>query len=296
MKETTAADESLSQFAKSLVVAASKEGKTVGLVAGALGVLPWQRFGGVVDKPDNLHVIALDSGAATGIKPFLELCKAPKEAFSVRIYNMADDVRSVSTRDEDWDFTFFHAFKQVAKRVQERAQKGTSLVLVSSLTTLALTLQRSLAGAPGDDAARGSGMDQAKWGELGRQVNELRNMLQQDYWHCVWEGHVYKPPATGQGRDADSSKESIQVQGSSGHNFPNNVEQVFRFRRDFGNTHEGTRVERVALDTRPSMDFLAGGRGFTEYLDAKEADMTVAFRKIGLKCGRWGYVKKKEKK
>lgn len=288
MKETTAEDESLSKFAKALVVAKSKEGKTVGLVAGALGVLPWQRYGGIVDRPEHLHVIALDQGAAAGIAPFLKMCGAPKEAFKLKIWQMQDDVLAAAGQTGDWNFDFYNALIQCVKRIQDQT-KGTGAVIVSSLTTMAQTLQRGISGPPGDDRKKGGGMDQAKWPELGRQVNEIRNVLQKDLYHIIWEGHVYKPP--GMPGTQDTQKESIQVQGAAGHNFPNNVELVLRFRRDYGNTHADTRIDRVFLDTQPSMDFIPGGRCITEKLDAKEDDMTKAFYKLGYKVGRWNSKK-----
>jgi hypothetical protein len=291
MKETTAEDGGFSQYAKALVVAASKEGKTVGIVANLLGVLPWQKFGGVVDRPEHLHVIALDAGAATGIPSFLKMCGAPEEAFKLRIYNMKEDIDAVLKHDGDYNFDFFNSLVQVIKKIQDRVAKGgTHAVLASSLTTMFPILQRAISGAPGKGL---SNMDQNKWGEVGRQVNEVRNLLQQDTYHCLWEGHVFKPPETGQGGEV--KKETIQVQGSAGYNFPNNVEQVFRFRRLFGDSWEKTRIDRIVFDTRASLDFLSGGRNFTENLDAKEADLTAAFAKLGLKVGQWGR-KKKEKK
>jgi hypothetical protein len=291
MKETTAEDGGFSQYAKALVVAASKEGKTVGIVANLLGVLPWQKFGGVVDRPEHLHVIALDAGAATGIPSFLKMCGAPEEAFKLRIYNMKEDIDAVLKHDGDYNFDFFNSLVQVIKKIQDRVAKGgTHAVLASSLTTMFQILQRAISGAPGKGL---SNMDQNKWGEVGRQVNEVRNLLQQDTYHCLWEGHVFKPPETGQGGEV--KKETIQVQGSAGYNFPNNVEQVFRFRRLFGDSWEKTRIDRIVFDTRASLDFLSGGRNFTENLDAKEADLTAAFAKLGLKVGQWGR-KKKEKK
>lgn len=288
MKETTAENESLSSYAKELIVAKAKEGKTVGLVAGALGVLPWQKYGGIVDRPEHLHVIALDQGAAAGVSPFLKMCGAPKEAYKLRLWNMQEEVLKASGEAGDWNFDFYNALILTIKKIQDKIQ-GNSAVIVSSLTTMAQTLQRGIAGPPGDDRKKGGGMDQAKWPELGRQVNEIRNILQRDEWHCIWEGHVYKPP--GMPGTQDTQKETIQVQGAAGHNFPNNVEHVLRFRRDYGNTVGDSKVDRVYLDTQPSMDFIPGGRLITEKLDAKEDDITKAFFKLGYKVGRWNSKK-----
>ena len=133
-------------------------------------------------------------------------------------------------------------------------------------------------------------MDQSKWLDLARQVNEFRNLFQAGDWHCLWEAHIYKPPPTGQ--DKKERPETIQVSGKSGYNFPNNVEQIFRLRRIFDSPYERTKIDKMYLDTRPSLDFIAGGRCFTEDLDPKETDLTLAFAKLGLKCGRWGAPKK----
>lgn len=296
MKEQSGETYQSGDFAKALAVAESKVGKTTFLVASALGVLPWQKFGGVVDKPENLHVIALDSGAVSGVSSFLKMCDAPAEAYKFRVYNMQDDVRRISTAESDWDYSFFNNMVQTIKKIQDRCKSGSPMVIVSSLTTLALTLERALAGAPGDSAKKGAGMDQSKWTDYARQLNEVRNLLQQDSWHMLWEGHVYKPPNTGQNKKAeDDRKETIQVSGKAGYNFPNNVEQIFRLRRMFGDTYENTKIERVFLDTRPTMDFIAGGRSFTENLDPKEHDLTLAFYKLGLKVGRWGSKSSKKK-
>lgn len=290
MKETTAENDSLSLYAKELIVAKAKEGKTVGLVAGALGVLPWQRYGGIVDRPEHLHVIALDQGAAAGIAPFLKMCDAPKEAFKLKIYNMQEEVQAASGTNNDWNFDFYNALIVVIKRIQDKVQ-GNSAILISSLTTLAVTLQRGIAGPPGNEGKKGGGMDQSKWPELSRQLNEIRNIIQRDKYHTIWEGHVYKAP--GMGGNDSGQKESIQVQGAAGHNFPNNVEHVLRFRRDHGNTFGETRIDRIFLDTQPSMDFIPGGRMITEKLAAKEECMTLAFAKLGYKVGRWNSKKTK---
>ncbi len=296
MKKQSLGDHN-SEYAKSLVLAPSKEGKTVGILASLLGALPWQKYGGVVDDPANLHVLAFDEGATVGVKEFLvNLCGIrEKDASRVRVYNFTQDVREVYKQQEDWDFTFFNAVVSTVKEEIEPKARGVSAVVVSSLTTLALTLQRAISGGPGDDAARGGGMDESKWQEFSRQVNEIRNLINNDKWHGIWEGHVYKPPKTitrGRKEDGtDNTKETIQVSGKAGYNFPNNVEQVFRFRRLFGETYEGTKVDQIYLDTRPAMDFVAGGRLFTTNLKPREEDMTVAFGKLGLKVGRWGAKK-----
>jgi hypothetical protein len=297
MKEQ-ALTEASSEFAKMLAVGKAKEGKTVALAANLLGVLPWQKYGGVIDDPANLHILAFDSGAVVGLKEFLRDLCGMKEAdiARVRIYNFQEDVRKISLSDDEWDYSFYNSVVTTGKKIQDRIKSNTSsAVMISSLTTLALTLERAIAGPPGNEDKRGAGMDQSKWSDFARQLNEIRNLLQQDSWHCIWEGHVYQPPPTGQDKSV-IAKETIQVSGKAGYNFPNNVEQVVRIRRSFGETYERTKVDRVYFDTRPTMDFVAGGRLFTTNLDAKEFDLTYAFHKLELKIGRWGRPKKSKEK
>jgi hypothetical protein len=42
------------------------------------------------------------------------------------------------------------------------------------------------------------------------------------------------------------------------------------------------------------MDFVPGGRLFTEKLEPREGDLTLAFYKLGLTVGRWGSKKNKK--
>ena len=293
MKVQTGETYQSGEFAKALMAAEPKVGKTSFEIASALGVLPWQKFGGVVDDPKNLFVVAFDASAVSGIDKFLlNTCGAPKEALNYTIFNMQDDVRKVFANPTDWDFDFFNSVVQVVKTLESKA-RGVPMVIVSSLTGLAQGLERALGGPAG--TKKGAGMDMAKWAAFNQQMSELRNLFQQDRWHCLWEAHIYKPGGASQGReDGEEKKESIQVSGKTGQNFAYNVEQVFRVRRIFNSTFGDTKCDNVYLDTRPALDFITGGRGFTENLDAKEPDMTLAFHKLGLKVGRWG--KKKEKK
>jgi hypothetical protein len=284
MIETTGADYQSSQFEKAMFAALSKEGKTCYEVAAALGQLPWQKYGGIVDKPENLHVITFDANALGGVKRFLlESCGAPAEALRFTVYNMQEDLRKVSASQQDYNRDLYTGVLMAIDKVAQKA-KGVPMLLVSSLTGLAQGLERALAGPPG--AKKGSGMDQSKWQEFSHQLNEIRNMAQQDNWHCLWEAHVYKPPSTGQSGEA--RPETLQISGKSGQAFPYNVERVYRVRRAYGQRHGGSNVEEMYLDCRPTFDFVANGRGFTEALKPREADPTVAFHKLGLKVGGWG--------
>jgi len=284
MIESTADEYQSSKYAKALAVAEAKVGKSSYLIASALGVLPWQQYGGIVDSPRNLHVITFDANALGGIAKFLtETCGAPAEALKFNVYNMQDDVRAVSKMGSDWDYTLYNTFNEVVNKVGSKA-RGVPMVLVSSLTGLAQGLERALAGPPGVKA-RGAGMDQSKWAAYAHWLSEIRNLVQQDDWHCWWEGHIYKPPATGQNQE--SRPETLQISGKSGQNFAYNVEQVFRIRRRFGLKYKTSRVEETYLDTAPTLDFISGGRSFTESLKEKEADPTTVSAKLGLKVGQW---------
>lgn len=283
-------DDCLSRYAKLLAVGEAKLGKTVFLVSQLLGVFPGQEYGGVVTEPETLHLIAIDSGAISGVRPFLKMCGlSPEDINRISFYNLQEAMRKANIAEGEWDYTFFNKVLQTYKEIEtkvQRAPKSVHAVVFCSLTSLSQTLERQLAG-PSTPAKRGSGMDQSKWSELARQISEIRNFFQQDRWHCIWESHTYRPPATGQGQSAEAKPETIQMSGKSGYNFPNNVEQVIRLRREHGNTLGGTKIDRMYMDTRPALDFLSGGRGFTENLKPQEGDMTEAFNKLGLEVGQW---------
>jgi hypothetical protein len=294
MKETTGEEYQSSQFAKALCVSEAKAGKTCFLLGSALGVLPWQQYGGIVDKPENLHVIALDSNAIGGAKEFLlQTCKAPPEAMKFTVYNMQDDIRRASNSRSDWDTSLYNAFINVARTAADRIRKskGVGVILVSSVTGIAPALERAIGGPPGEKKQT---MDMSKWSEYNRQLAEIRNLLQQDDYHTLWEGHILRVEREGQG--GTTVKETLQLRGQAGQNFAYNVEQIFRIKRLFGESHPGTECDAVYLDTRPEMDFVVNGRGFTEKLKQKEPDMTVAFAKLGLEVGRWGAKAPKKKK
>lgn len=288
MIETTGAEYKASEYAKALTASESKVGKTTFLVGSCLGVLPWQKYGGVVDTPENLHVITFDANALGGIQKFLtQSCGAKAEALKFRVWNLQDDMRKVSETSGDYDMTFYSAVLGVLDKIHDRV-KGVPAVIFSSLTGLANGIERSIVGEP-----KGRGYsDASKWKALAHQLHEIQNFAQVDRWHIFWEGHLDKQAQLGLKNEAPA-KETIRVSGEAGRNWGYNVEQIFRIRRQFSQPHPGTKVDQVYLDTRPSLDFVASGRGFTESLEAKEPDLTVALGKLGLKVGHWGYSKKK---
>lgn len=286
MKETSGELYQSSQFAKAMVVADSKAGKTCGIVASLLGVFPWQKEGGVVTSPLHLHIISFDANALGNISRFvLQTCGAQKEALGFRVYNMQDDLREAFENKQDFSLAFYNTLMAtidvVAGRVEK--EKGIHALVFSSLTGAANGLKRSLFGPPKLDQSNKSTGSVPKWDGYSQQLSQLQNFAQQDNWHTVWETHKFKSP--------DGEKDIIAVQGSVGKNWAYNVEQVFGYRRVPGVKYEKTPCEKVHFETRPSLEFAANGRGFSECLDPQETDLTVAFRKLGLKVGNWGAKK-----
>lgn len=84
----------------------------------------------------------------------------------------------------------------------------------------------------------------------------------------------------------EDQKEENGIQGSAGKSWGFNVEQVVRLRREMAK-YPNTPVDKVYMDTRPTLDFVAGGRGFNESLDAKEYDLVQVAKKLGKKVGGW---------
>lgn len=296
MKEETGATYQSSKYAKALVAADAKVGKTCFLVGQALGAFPNQKFGGVVDKASHLHVLTFDAAALTGVNLFLrKSCGKGEEYLKYRVYNHQDEFKKVALERTDWNYDLYNSVVASLQKVTERAKAegGVHVLIFSSLTGLAEGILRAIAGPP-DPKKKGQGMDPAKWSEFARQLVDIRNFAQVDSHHTLWEAHVDRGPQFSMKKndnEDEGAKESIHVPGQAGRNWSFNVEQVFRIRREMGNTYNGTKVDRAFLDTRPSMDFIAGGRSFTELLEPREYDMTVAFHKLKLKVGQFGKKK-----
>lgn len=302
MKEQTGDTYQGSTYSKSVFVSTAKVGKSSFIVASALGVLPWQREGGVVDHPKNLHVLAIDANSLGGIRDFLvKSCGASGEALQYQVYNLQDDVRQAYAGTEDYDLTFYNVMVSTLERIKQKL-KGVPFVHIASLTGAAMALERSIVGPPGsagkknrDGDLTGKGYsDVSKWKSLEHQLNSLQNMYQVDTHHLAWEAHIDKgaPPITE--RTETTARETIKVSGSAGRHWATNAEQVFAIKREFGNRHLNTQVDKVHLDTRNGMEALqVNGRKFNECLDPQERDMAVAFKKLGLKVGHWGQKKVK---
>lgn len=293
MKETTLEQYKSSPDAKVLYVAGGKEGKTVSLLGGLLGVLPWQTQGGVVDKPSSLHILTFDASAVGHALGFLRnSCGAPVDVGQVHVLNLEDDMRRVAAAEDDYSAEFFGAIFQAIDICRAKAkQGGVHAMIFSSLTGAVGGLMRSLSGAPlkeKDGKPMKSTMDRNKWSTFAQMISELQMYAQQDGLHCIWEAHLTKKVAGKDGKGDPIEVDTLLIQGRQGDQFPFNVEQVWRHRRRFGVKHAPTKVDKTYLDTAPSLAFVAGGRGSNELLNAEEPCITTAFNKLGLRVGGYG--------
>lgn len=293
MKEETGQSYTSANWGKWLVASDPKIGKTSWMIASALGVFPGQKRGGIVDKPSNLHVITFDEAALRGVKDFLlETCKAPETALDFKVYNMEEDFKKITVTAFEYDRDFYNAVIKVVDGIRGKL-RGTPLVMVSSLTSLAEGVLRGTSGPAAQK--RGAGMDQSKWPDFALQMTELRNHVQGLPAHVMWEGHIYRVPAKAGVPDAEP-EDTLQIPGRTGINFPMNVGFVAKLRRSFGQKIPGHNAEPMFLDTKAAFSFAAGGRGFNEKLGAQETDLTNVFKKLGLQVGNWGRVEGAVKK
>lgn len=284
------------EFAQALFVAKAKEGKTAFLAAQTLGLFPGQQNGGVVTAPNHLHILTFDSAALVGLSKFLiKTCGGkPEDVGRVHVMNFEADVAAVTESKSSHDYSFFNAIMKARDDIKESIQPGeVHAIIISSLTGLAASLQRAISGPPTNK----SSMDMNKWSMYGEWIAELRNYFQLDQWHVLWEGHIVEKSIITQGKPSETI-EALPMQGNS-KNFPYNVSQVFRIRRSFGvrpKDEAGKNISEtcdvVYMDTKPSYEFLSGGRGFNESLAAKEFDLTSTFQKLNLQVGGWNAPKK----
>jgi hypothetical protein len=307
------------KFSKMLAVSEAKVGKTCFLVAQALGVWPGQAHGGVVTKPEHLHVLTFDSDALTGVKEFLLMtCGAPLEAMNFKTYNFEDEARQVRTRADGGQDVFWPSVLRIVKEIQDGVRAGeVHVIIFSSLTVLYEAVAREAYGEP-EKAGNNTQLD---WMKAGNVLAEIRNVAQTDKAHVIWESHIYRPPPAVM-KDAPPPKEQLQFAGKAGNNFVLNVSHVVRLRRNIGQkvgddrkspvkvnavrpklkkgeilTDEvlrtssretlDTDADTVYMDTRVTMDGLGTGRSFNERLAPREEDMTAMFMKLGLTVGGW---------
>ncbi len=306
MKETDASEYQACIYDKAGFFAPGKVGKTCWLVAAALGVLPNQLksgTGGIVGKPEFLHVIAIDSSAMSDVMEFLITCGAPKEVLKVRIYNMQDDVNRLAAGDNDYDMSFYNSMAVTNQKIRARVagNPGTHAVICSSLTGLASAIERGVAGPPGsagmknkDGEMSGKGyMDPSKWQAHAQQLAQLRSIFQVDDFHMLWEGHIDVVKKFAMKKEDSGVTEQVAISGKTGRNWGWNTDHTYRLRRTFGDTWDGTPCDKTYMDTDPDMEFFPGGRG-QKKLKKREFDLSIVYKKLGLKRGGWG--RKKESK
>lgn len=280
---------STNKYGKIFVVSDPKIGKTTYIACSILGALPEQEFG-LVSDPSCLHIISFDEDAVGGLKSFLvDACKRP-DCTAVTVWDMAAICRTAILSD-GWDSTILNnilaVLQDINKRVQAKPDK-VHAVLFSSFTGMGIALKHALAGrAP--EGAKGSGMNMAKWDTLNSQLMTIRAEAHRDNKHAIWEGHVQSKfvVSTDGSNKSNGSEETVGVPGGEGRNWAANVGEVVRLRRE-AIKYPNTLIDKVYLDTRPSLDFVSGGRGFNN-LAAKEYDLAKMMQKLGKNVG--GYKK-----
>mgnify|MGYP001596547606 CR=1 FL=1 len=272
-----------SDFMTSFVVGEGKVGKTTFLVASCLGALPHQKKG-LVDKPENLHLVGFDQAFADGLLRFLkESCKRGPEYLNLSVHPLTE-VTAKASSGSGWDYGVYNATMAEIRAIQADVKKGgVHATIFSSLSGLAGGIKAGLAGSP-DPSKKGSGMDQSKWDGMSHQLNALRNYAQgDDNQHIFWEGHIMKSSAAKE----EDQKDENGIQGSAGKSWGFNVDSVLRLRRE-QSKYPGTAVDKVFMDTRPTLDFVSGGRGFNEALAPREYDLVEMAEKLGKRVG--GFV------
>lgn len=274
---------SSSKWARQIYMADAKLGKTTWLVASLLGALP-EQTGAVVSAPKNLHLIGIDEGFADGLSEFIVgQCKKPESLLDVTVHSLSEDRRRSGLGGE-WDFNFFNKFTRVISQI-EAATKGPGVhaVVVSGLTSLAEGLYSGLAGIPGGSTesgkiAKGGGMDQSKWQDLGRQIISLRNRLHIDQHHVFWEAHIHQDKKM-QGNQEVMVEALYAGKGAESKHFAANVEYIFRLRRETAK-FPNTLIDKCFLDTKPTMGTFTTGRKST-LLNEKETDLLTVLTKFG---------------
>jgi hypothetical protein len=133
-------------------------------------------------------------------------------------------------------------------------------------------------------------MNQTKWDILNSSLMTIRAEAHRANKHVFWEGHVQTKFVQA---DAESpqkgttTEETVGVPGGEGRNWAINMAETSRLRRE-AVKYPNTLIDKVSFDTRPSADFISGGRGFSVLLP-KEYDLAVMAKKLGKKVG--GYKK-----
>ena len=289
-----------STYGKELFVAPAKGTKTTTLIGNILGVMPWQENGGIVDKPENLHIISFDASAIGGVYEFLtEYCGAHKDIAKVHIENLQEAAKKAFASRTDYDPQFLATLYDTIHKCQDRTTKsGTHVIMFSSLTMAAKAILRSISGpaflAQGSQMKK-SPMDFNKWNFLKQVLSELQWSVQQDNYHTIWEGHLgeklsKETDGTGQPKVFDT----VQIDGNTAKTLPAQVERVWEIKRSpmkwpDPKTKKPTKVALTSFNPNPIFDFgeVQTGRSVTTRLSNDEPCLTNAFHNLGLKIGQW---------
>lgn len=327
MEEQTGDSYQGSPYIWALIAAQAKVGKTTGIVANVLGAMPWQLFGGVVDKPSHFHIVTADASALMGAREFLlENCEMPKEALGYRVYNLEKDVRTIAESVEAYQHRIFLLLREVRDRIAQHiaSEPGVHAVLVSSLTGFARAMERGLMGRPtgqtkgrdGDKNGKGYGSIDL-WQLLKTQLFDLQDVFQALDAHVFWEGHLVKFTVGTPPNQTEEEKLAISGSAGSGSGFGFNVSHAFRIARKSTQYESKDRkttkgdiipgkmrkslpeknpdpknprkwpVDEVYFDTDVSGSFVANGRMVASRLERSEFDLTNVLRKLGYKTGSW---------
>ncbi len=297
-EETGATYKPATNKAKLLIASKSKDGKTATIVASALGVLPHQQEGGIVTSPANLHIICTDTAALRGLKEFLlDTCKAPEVCLGYKVYNLEEDYNNAFTIEYDMASAFYNTLMSTISKVRDRCKQKpneVSVVLFSSVTTIARAMLRGIAGGISENPKDGrrikaSVMDMNKWNMVNIQLNELQAAGQSIPAHVIWEGHLGKTLDRNSLDDKGQpeEKDSIQIQGSVGASWAANVSHPFILVRQKGIVYPGTKCDKTHFDTQPNLNMFGIGRGVTENCNKQEPDLTVLLNKLGFEIGGW---------
>lgn len=290
-----------STYGRELFVAPSKVGKSTTLIGNVLGVMPWQEHGGIVDKPEHLHILAFDAAAVDGVKEFLiDQCGAPKEIGKVHIENLQRASEQAFAAPGDYNGLFLNTLYDALRKVQDRTMRaGVHVVMFSSLTMAAKAILRGISGPAFQMSGtnmKKSPMDQNKWGLLKQVLTELQWTAQQDNYHTFWEGHHgEKTTKETDGTGTPMTFDTIQMDGGAAKTFPAQVERIWEIQKSPAKwkdpkTKKDTKVNMVNFDPFPVFDFgtIQTGRKASSRLEPKEPCLTMAFHKLGLKIGGWG--------
>lgn len=281
-------------------MAKAKVGKTTTLIGNILGVMPWQEHGGIVDKPENLHVMAFDAAAVDGVKEFLiNECGASKEIGKVHIENLQSAAAKAFIEKGDYNGQFLQTVYDTLRKIQDRtARPGVHVVMFSSLTMMAKAILRSVSGpafSMSGATIKKSPMDQNKWNLLKQIMTELQWTAQQDNYHILWEGHHgEKVSKETDGTGAPKVFDTVQLDGGSAQTFPAQVERPWEILRSSQRwvdpkTKKTTKVGLTSFNPTPNFDFgqVQTGRKASR-LEGNQPCLTVAFNELGLKIGGFG--------